>query len=82
LKLQNFATQSTGGSFSEGLSKAKALISTFVQNQAFIQAIDDVFLIASIIVSASLVPALFLKTHKRKRRVKPVDTVKIRSTEM
>lgn len=76
LKLQHFATQSTGGSLSEGLSKAKAIIFTFVQNQAFIQAVDDVFLIASIIVLASVVPALFLRTRRGKRRIKPRDTEK------
>jgi DHA2 family multidrug resistance protein len=76
LKLQNFAIQTTGGSLSEGLSKTKAIIFTFVQNQAFIQAVDDVFLIASIIVLASVVPALFLRTHRGKRRIKPRDTEK------
>jgi DHA2 family multidrug resistance protein len=76
LKLQNFAIQTTGGSLSEGLNKAKAIIYTFVQNQAFIQAVDDVFLIASIIVLASVVPVLFLRTHRGKGRIKPRDTEK------
>jgi len=64
LKLQNFATQTTGGSYSESLSKAKALIYTFVQNQAFIQAVDDVFLIASVIVLFSVFPVFFLRIRK------------------
>jgi DHA2 family multidrug resistance protein len=76
LKLQNFAVHTTGGSSSDGLSKAQSTIFTFVQNQAFIQAVDDVFLVASIVVLASVVPALFLKAHKGKRRAKPVDAEK------
>jgi DHA2 family multidrug resistance protein len=64
LKLQNFAIQTTGGSYSEGLSKAKALIYTFVQNQAFIQAVDDVFLIAAVVVLLSVFPVFFLRIRK------------------
>jgi DHA2 family multidrug resistance protein len=76
LKLQHFAVHTSGGSSSDGLSKAQATIFTFVQNQAFIKAVDDVFLIASIVVLASLVPALFLRTHKGGRRAKPISTEK------
>lgn len=73
LKLQNFAIQTTGGSYSEGLNKAKALIYTFVQNQAFIQAVDDVFLIAAVIVLFSVFPVFFLRIRKG-------DRLKIRDT--
>jgi DHA2 family multidrug resistance protein len=72
LKLQGFATQSTGGSFSDALTKAKVLIYNFIQNQAFIRAVDDVFLIASIVALASLVPVLFLRRYKTKRGVTPI----------
>jgi DHA2 family multidrug resistance protein len=71
LKLQGFATQSTGGSFSDALTKAKALIFSFIQNQAFIRAVDDVFLIASVVALASLVPVFFLRNYKKKRRAGP-----------
>jgi DHA2 family multidrug resistance protein len=73
LKLQNFAIQTTGGSYSEGLNKAKALIYMFVQNQAFIQAVDDVFLIAAVIVLFSVFPVFFLRIRKG-------DSLKIRNT--
>jgi DHA2 family multidrug resistance protein len=73
LKLQIFAIQTTGGSYSEGLNKAKALIYTFVQNQAFIQAVDDVFLIAAVIVLLSVFPVFFLRIRKG-------DRLKIRDT--
>lgn len=71
LKLQNFAVQSTGGTASDGLAKAKSVLFTFIQNQAFIQAIDDVFLIAAIIVLLSVFPVLFMRNQKRKRFAKP-----------
>lgn len=82
LKLQNFAFQSSGGSLSDGLSKAKALIYGFVQNQAFIQAVDDVFLMASIIVLASLVPVLFLRNYKKKRGTKSIQCQETRPNEV
>jgi DHA2 family multidrug resistance protein len=70
-KLQHFATQTTGGTSSQALSKAKALVYTFVQNQAFVQAVNDVFLIATIIVLVSVFPVFFIKIHKRKKSAKP-----------
>ncbi len=81
-KLQQFALQSTGGSSSQSLNKAQALVLTFVQNQAFIQAVDDVFLIASIIVLASLVPVLFLRRYKKKRAVESIPAGKAQPTKM
>jgi DHA2 family multidrug resistance protein len=70
-RLQHFAVQATGGTASQAADKAQALIYSFVQNQAFIQAVDDIFLISSIIVLASVVPALFCRTRKGKRRRGP-----------
>jgi DHA2 family multidrug resistance protein len=79
LKLQNFAILSTGGTLSEGLDKAKVLIYTFVQNQAFIQAVDDVFLIAAVIVLISVFPVFFIRTTKRKRPTKLPNIEKARA---
>jgi len=70
LKLQNFAVHSTGGTVSDGLDKAKTALFRFIQNQAFIQAIDDVFLIAAIIVLVSIFPVLFMRTTGVKRLAK------------
>jgi DHA2 family multidrug resistance protein len=71
LKLQHFAVQATGGTASQGVEKAQALIYSFIQNQAFIQAVDDIFLISSVIVLASVVPTFFCRTRKGKRRTGP-----------
>jgi MFS transporter, DHA2 family, multidrug resistance protein len=71
LKLQHFAVQSTGGTLNEGLTKAQTLIYISVQNQAFIQAVDDVFLIAAIIVLSSMFPVLLIRKTKTGRQLKP-----------
>lgn len=81
-KLQHFAMQSTGGGYTDGYSKAQSLIYTFVQNQAFIRAVDDVFLIASMIVLASLVPVLFLRRYQRKRGVTPIAAKTVQRGEV
>jgi DHA2 family multidrug resistance protein len=78
-RLKHFAVQATGGTVSQAAEKAQALIYSFVQSQAFIQAVDDVFLIASIVVLASLVPAFFCRTRRAKRRRRPSDAGRIRS---
>ena len=66
-KLQYFAIDATGGTISQAATKAGALLYMFVQNQAFISAIDDVFLVAGLIVLLSVVPVFFLKNAKRKK---------------
>jgi DHA2 family multidrug resistance protein len=74
LRLQHFAVQATGGTASQGVAKAQGLIYSFVQNQAFIRAVDDVFLISSVVVLASVIPAFFCRTRKGKKRRKPTRT--------
>jgi DHA2 family multidrug resistance protein len=69
MKLQHHAAQATGGIASDAAIKAKALLGQYVQQQAFIQGVDDVFRIAAIIVLISAVPVFFLKS-KRKRNSK------------
>ena len=57
----------TGGTFAQAATKANALIYMYVQNQAFISAIDDVFLLAGGIVLISVIPVFFLRSVKRKK---------------
>jgi DHA2 family multidrug resistance protein len=66
-KLQYYSVDVTGGTFAQGATKASALIYMFVQNQAFISAIDDVFLLAGGIVLISVLPVFFLRSVKRKK---------------
>ena len=62
------AWEATGGSLPAALAKAKAQIGSFVANQAFISAVDDVFLLAGGVVLLGVFPVLCLKTCKSRRR--------------
>jgi DHA2 family multidrug resistance protein len=66
-RLQHYAQQATGGAVGEAMGKAKAQIGMFVANQAFIQAVDDVFLIAAAVLLVGAVPVFFLKSHKLRK---------------
>ncbi|MEJ2538279.1 MAG: MFS transporter, partial [Calditrichia bacterium] len=61
MQLQHFASQAVGGTVSDSIARAQGLIAAFVQQQAFIQAVDDVFLIASFILIVSVIPVFFLR---------------------
>ena len=67
IRLQHFASQAIGGTVSDSVARAQGLIVTFVQQQAFIQAVDDVFLIASVVLIVSVIPVFFLRSHLKKR---------------
>jgi DHA2 family multidrug resistance protein len=66
--LQAFAGRVSGGTVAETAAKAQALVVAFAQQQAFIQAVDDVFLVAAIILVIAMPPILFLHGHSRARR--------------
>jgi len=68
--LQGFAGRASGGTLAEAATKAKALVLTSAQQQAFVQAVDDVFLVAGGILLLSLPPILLLRGHRR-ARVRP-----------
>lgn len=71
MRLQQFSARVSGGTSGEALTKAKGLLVSFVQNQAFIQAVDDVFLLAAIILVAAVVPVFFLRKRKKISHGKP-----------
>jgi DHA2 family multidrug resistance protein len=64
MRLQSHALQATGGTAADAVNKARAQVGSFVANEAFIKAIDDVFLIAGIAILLGVVPTVFLRTHK------------------
>jgi DHA2 family multidrug resistance protein len=66
-RLQHFAITRTGGTASTALARARVQLGSFVANQAFVRAMDDVFLIAAVIVALTVIPVFFLRTHKRAR---------------
>jgi DHA2 family multidrug resistance protein len=65
MRLQSHALNATGGTAADAAARAKAQIGSFVANQAFIRAVDDVFLTAGVVILLGVVPVLFLRTHKR-----------------
>ncbi len=61
--LQHFVVGAMGGTLSDAALRAQALLVTFVERQAFVGAMDDVFRIALVIILSALVPSLFLRRH-------------------
>jgi DHA2 family multidrug resistance protein len=66
-RLSHFIIESAGGTAKDAAVKGESIIGMFVQKQAFVQAVDDVFLLASFVLLISMVPVLFLRTKGRKK---------------
>ena len=66
-RLRYFAEGAVGSTFHQATQQANALLYKFVGTQAFIQAVDDVFLIAGAILIICIIPLLFLRTNHRNR---------------
>jgi DHA2 family multidrug resistance protein len=64
-RLQSHAINATGGTAAEALAKAKMALAGFVQKQAFIQAVDDIFLLAALFVVIAVVPVMLVRKTKR-----------------
>ena len=65
LNLQYFAARVSGAAINEAALQAKILLGTFIHNQAFIQSVDDVFLLAAITLVASVIPVFFLRKARK-----------------
>jgi MFS transporter, DHA2 family, multidrug resistance protein len=65
--LQHFVQYSVGGVGKEIATRANTLIAQNLANQAFIQGINDDFLVGSIITATLIVPIFFLKVGKKKK---------------
>ncbi len=72
--LRSFVQQSTGGSGTELMVKAKGLILQNISAQAFVRGLDDDFLIGALITLLILIPLVFLKYHKKKNGQKIENT--------
>jgi len=60
-----FIQQHAGGSFSTALKQGQSLLMSNVSTQAFIQGVNDDFLIAALISLIGFLPILFLKSKKK-----------------
>lgn len=66
--LEHFALTAAGGTIGDAAQRARTLVVSFVQNQAFVEAMDDVFRIALLIILSALLPTLVLRRHTGLRR--------------
>jgi len=60
-----FIQQHAGGSFSTAMKQGQSLLMSSVNTQAFIQGVNDDFLIAALISFIGFLPILFLKSKKK-----------------
>ncbi len=73
IRLQYHALQSTGGTTAAAATKAKSMIGQFAQKQAFIQAVNDVFLLAGVIILLSVLPVFLLKYSRKNKSAGMVE---------
>jgi len=64
--LGSYVTSVTGNVGSNALKQAQFILQSNITKQAFIQSIDDDFMLAAIITLVSAVPVFFLKGSKKK----------------
>ena len=69
-----YIQQHGGGSFSTAMKQAQSLVMSNVSSQAFIQGIDDDFLIAALITVIGFIPILLLKPKKKSESGKATKT--------
>lgn len=70
MNLQHFIQDTVGGAGKEVMQKANAMIVQNLTTQAFIQGINDDFLLSAIITASLIIPLIFLKIKKNKKRQK------------
>ncbi len=66
--LQRFVLQTVGGSITEASLRVQSMLGSHIVAQAFVDAINDDFLIAAIITIIGVVPIFFLRTRTRKQK--------------
>ncbi len=64
-RLTHFAAITSGGTLGTAATRAKVLVAMDAQRQAFVSAVDDVFLLAFIVLVITIVPVVFLRRHNR-----------------
>ena len=59
----------TGANFADAMKQGQIMLSGHIAKQAYIQGINDDFLIASAITLSGIVPIIWLHTKRKKRSV-------------
>jgi DHA2 family multidrug resistance protein len=65
LQLQHFVQQGVGGTASSASLRASSIIASHLGMEAFVQSINDDFLIAASITAVAIIPIAFLRWKKR-----------------
>lgn len=71
--LSSYATTVTGKAGPDAMKQAQYILQSNISKQAFIQSIDDDFMLAAIITLVSAIPVFFLKGSKKKFRQKQMQ---------
>lgn len=66
MRLQHAAVARTGGTLESGLTKAKAEIVGFIQQQAFVSGVNYVYVVAAVVVAISAIPVLFIRWRRHR----------------
>ena len=70
--LGHFISGATGSVSAIATQQSQYLLFSHLNRQAFIQGIDDDFLVAAILSAVSIIPVFFLRLKKKKNEVKPL----------
>ncbi len=64
MKLQGWMVHAAGSTAGQALAQAKAEIGSFIANQAFVSAVDDVFLLAGVVLLLGVAPLLIARSRR------------------
>jgi DHA2 family multidrug resistance protein len=78
--IQNFSRTSLGSTSYDATTQAKSLIGANIANQAFVQAVNDCFLIVAIVTLVSMLPVFFLR-NSQPRKASSDQTITESGTE-
>ena len=73
-RLTHFSQHVVGGTVGLSAMRANALVATNIVQQAFVQAINDDFLVAAGITALTLIPIFLLRSHRQRARKKEQQT--------
>jgi DHA2 family multidrug resistance protein len=65
MHLRHFVARVSGTAIHDAGLQAKILLGSFIHNQAFIRAVDDVFLLAAVTLIAAVIPVFFLRRRRK-----------------
>ena len=81
MHLSNYVQQHTGSSHAVAGRLSQYLLMSNINNQGYIQGIDDVFLIAAATTLIGIIPVLFLHEKKKKKKKQQEQSTKNLSYE-